>query len=113
MATPHPTETGYAGIIEPRLSALDALCRRFGVRRLDLFGSAADDRFDPERSDIDLLVEFEPTPPGGYAAAYFGLREALGALFERKVDLVTEPALRNPYLRRRIASEKRTLFPLP
>jgi uncharacterized protein len=113
MTTPHPTEIGYAGIIEPKLSALDALCRQFGVRRLDLFGSAADGRFEPARSDIDLLVEFEPMPPGGYAAAYFSLHEALEALFERKVDLVTEPALKNPYLRQRIESQKRVLFPLP
>ena len=41
---------------------LDELCRRFHVRRLDLFGSAAGDDFDAERSDLDFLVEFEPTP---------------------------------------------------
>ena len=112
MLTPHPIETGFVTVIEPKLLALDALCRRFGVHRLDVFGSAVDDRFDPARSDIDLLVEFQPMPPGGYAAAYFGLRDALGALFERSVDLVTESALKNPYLRRRIVSEKRPLFPL-
>jgi uncharacterized protein len=113
MTTLHRLQTGYASVIEPRLTALDILCRRFGVRRLDLFGSVADDRFDPARSDIDLLVEFDSSLPGGYAAAYFGLREALEALFGRTVDLVTEPALKNPHLRRRIASEKRLLFPRP
>lgn len=111
MTKPHPIETGYASVVEPKLSALDALCRRFGVRQLDLFGSAADNRFDAARSDIDLLVEFEPTPPGGYAAAYFALREALETLFGREVDLVTKAALKNPHLRRRIIAEKRTLFP--
>ncbi len=112
MAMPHTDQTAYASIIEPELSVLDALCRQFRVRRLDLFGSAVGDRFDAKRSDIDLLVEFEPMLPGGYADAYFGLREALETLFERKVDLVTEPALKNPYLRRRIESQKRALFPL-
>lgn len=112
MTAPDPTETGYASVIEPKLSVLDALCRRFGVRRLDLFGSAAVGPFDAARSDIDLLVEFEPMPPGGYASAYFDLRDALEALFQRNVDLVTEPALKNPYLRRRIESQKRTVFPL-
>jgi hypothetical protein len=76
-----------------------------------LFGSAATNRFDPERSDIDLLVEFEPMPPGAYATAYFGLREALEAAFGRGVDLVTEAALANPYLVRSIAEQKRRLYP--
>ena len=54
------------------LAALPALCRRFGVRRLDLFGSAATGRFDPTRSDLDFLVVFEEIPPTAYADAYFG-----------------------------------------
>lgn len=92
---------------------LAALCRRFHVRKLDLFGSAATGRFDLAHSDIDLLVEFAPMRPGAYAAAYFGLREALEAEFGRRVDLVTEGSLTNPYLIRRIAAEKRRLYPPP
>ena len=92
---------------------LAALCRRFNVRRLDLFGSAATGRFDPGHSDIDLLVEFAPMPPSAYASAYFGLREALEETFGRQVDLVTEAALANPYLIRRIAAEKHRLYPPP
>ena len=91
-------------------ATLAALCRRFHVRRLDLFGSALDESFDPTTSDIDLLVAFDPLPPGSYADSYFGLREALAALFDRPVDLVTEEALANPYLRRAIECRKRTLF---
>jgi uncharacterized protein len=94
--------------------ALPELCRRFNVRRLDLFGSAASGHdFDPARSDLDLLVDFESLPPGDYADTYFGLREALEAWSGRAVDLVTEAALRNPYLKRRIESERRPLFPSP
>lgn len=110
MTPPDPIEIGYAEIVARELPTIAVLCRRFRVRRLDLFGSAVGDRFDAKRSDIDLLVEFEPLPPGGYADAYFGLREALEARFGRNVDLVTEPALKNPFLRRRIASEAITLF---
>ena len=83
------------------------------MRRLDLFGSAATGRFDPARSDLDFLVEFEETPPGGYARAYFGLLEQLEALFQRKVDLLTLPSLKNPYLRKQIFSERRLLFAPP
>jgi predicted nucleotidyltransferase len=93
--------------------ALAAICRRFHVRRLDLFGSAATGRFDPAKSDLDFLVAFEePLPPGEYAEAYFGLKDELETLFGHSVDLVTEPELENPYLRRRIEAEKRTLYPM-
>src|SRR4051794_40786260 len=92
------------------IAALPALCRRFGVRQLDLFGSAATGRFDPARSDLDFLVVFEETPPAAYADAYFGLHAALEGLFGRKVDLVTGPALENPHFRRQVLAECRTLF---
>ena len=56
---------------------LRALCRRFHVRRLDLFGSAARGDFDPERSDIDLLVEFDREHPDALSFdTYFGFKEA-------------------------------------
>ena len=91
--------------------ALPTLCRRFRVRRLDLFGSAANGRFDPGRSDLDILVAFDDLTPGAYADAYFGLRAALEDLLGRPVDLLTEPALENPHLRSRIDAERRPLFP--
>ena len=91
--------------------ALAAICRRFHVRRLDLFGSAATGAgFEPARSDLDFLVSFEPMAPGAYADAYFGLLAALEDLSGRSVDLVTEAALENPYLRRRVETERRPLF---
>lgn len=90
---------------------LPALCRRCHVRRLDLFGSAADGRFDPARSDLDFLVAFEALPSSAYADAYFGLRDGLTELFGHSVDLITEPALENPYLRRQVEGQRRRLFP--
>lgn len=91
--------------------ALSAICRRFHVRRLDLFGSAATGAgFEPARSDLDFLVSFEPMSPGTYADAYFGLLAALEDLSGRSVDLVTEVALENPYLRQRVEEERRPLF---
>ncbi|HEX3884542.1 MAG TPA: nucleotidyltransferase domain-containing protein [Stellaceae bacterium] len=89
---------------------LGELCRRYRVRRLDLFGSATGERFAPDRSDFDFLVSFEPMSPAHYATAYLGLREALERLSDRAVDLVTEAALANPYLRRNIDATKRPLF---
>jgi uncharacterized protein len=68
------TETGCAEIVERNLPVIAELCRRFGVRRLDLFGSTATGRFDPARSDLDFLVEFEPDIGG---KSYFRLLEEL------------------------------------
>ena len=105
-----PTDIlGADGAAKP----LGDLCRQFHVHRLGLVGSAVTGGFDPQRSDLDLLVEFEPMPPGAYADAYFGLREQLEILFGRAIDLLTETALANPYLRRRIDAERQTLFPQP
>ena len=76
-----------------------ALCRRFGVRRLELFGSVATGQDAPTESDVDFLVEFETLPDGTYADAYFGLLESLETLLQRPVDLVVATAITNPYFR--------------
>ncbi|MEK7757805.1 MAG: nucleotidyltransferase domain-containing protein [Planctomycetota bacterium] len=74
------------------------MCRKHRVRRLEVFGSAADGTFDPVRSDLDFLVEYETLSPGEHYEAYFGLWKDLKTLFGRKVDLVEPQTLRNPYL---------------
>lgn len=89
---------------------LEQLCRRFRVRRLELFGSAAANRDIAGKSDIDFLVEFEPLPRGAYADNYFGLLEELEALFNRPVDLVVADAIRNPYFLQSIAPTKTLLY---
>jgi len=96
--------------IDDHRAALDELCRRYRVRSLFLFGSAARDDFDAERSDMDLLVEFQAFPSGGYADAYFGLRESLEALFGRDVDLVALSAVRNPYMKADIERTRTLLY---
>jgi uncharacterized protein len=110
MSEVRTTKIDGIEIVERNLPAIAELCRRFRVRRLDLFGSAATGRFDPRRSDLDFLVEFEEMAPGRYAKACFGLREGLQQLFGRSIDLRTKSALVNPYLRRQIDSERRTLY---
>ncbi len=72
-------------------SRLAAVCRRYHVRRLSLFGSALRGKLSDE-SDLDLLVEFQP----GRAPGYFSLsamERELGAIFGRKVDLRTAEEL--------------------
>jgi uncharacterized protein len=90
---------------------LRELCRRFRVRRLDLFGSATGDDFDPARSDLDFLVEFDPRPPQTLSfKTFFGLKESLEALFGRKVDLVKPGAIGNPYLKANIERSREPIF---
>ena len=77
-----------ASILDSHLADIPVLCRRYGVTRLELFGSAATEAFDPERSDLDFLVEFDDDSYGLFDR-YFGLKEALEALYGRPVDLVS------------------------
>lgn len=84
-------------------SSLEALCRRWRIRKLLLFGSALRSDFSPE-SDLDLVVDFLPgTEPTLYDLA--GLAEELEALVKRPVDLHTLRSVesdRNRLRRRRI-----------
>ena len=63
-------------VIEQHREEVAALCRRAGARRLDVFGSAVRDEFDPATSVLDFLVEFDDLPSAKYADAYFALRRA-------------------------------------
>lgn len=90
--------------------AIEALCRQYHVRRLELFGSAATGRFRPGESDYDFLVEFEPLPYGPYADDYFGLLQALQDLLGRPVDLISSDTIKNPYLRESIEESKVLIY---
>ena len=96
-------------IIESRLNEVHRLCRQFGVHSLDVFGSAAGEAFDPERSDIDFVVDFGPGAQPDLFDRYFGLNETLATLFGRKVDLVMPGGMVNPYF---IDSVNRTRQPV-
>jgi predicted nucleotidyltransferase len=96
--------------IEEHRPELAQLCRRYRVLSLSLFGSAARDDFDLERSDYDFLVDFEALPTGQYADAYFGLLESLERLMGRPVDLVVASAIKNPCFRQSVEQTKALLY---
>ena len=96
--------------VEARRTELADICRRFGVRRLDLFGSAASNRFQPSSSDLDFVVEFEPTHPAPVDDRYFELLWALEELFARRVDLLMASAITNPYLLKCIEASRELLY---
>ena len=87
-------------LIDQHRAEITTMCRRYGVRRLEVFGSAARETdFDPLESDADFLVAFDPAESGlSPLEQYFGLAEALRHLLGRPVDLVETGALRNPFV---------------
>lgn len=99
-------------IIE-KLPEVRRLCEKHRVRRLELFGSAADDRFDAATSDIDLLAEFQPMPTIEYADAFFGLQEELQEVFHRPIDLIELAPIDNPYFLEAIQESRILLYESP
>jgi predicted nucleotidyltransferase len=94
---------------DQRRTELEGLCRQFGVRRLEVFGSAATKAFQAEDSDFDFLVEFAAAG-ARYADRYFGLLESLEQLFGRPVDLVVASAIKNPYFAQSVERTKALLY---
>jgi uncharacterized protein len=87
------------------------ICIRYGVRKLEVFGSAARGKdFDQDSSDADFLVEFHPHGELGPLEEFFGLREALAKIIGRHVDLVEPGAVRNPYVLAQINQARETVF---
>lgn len=98
-------------LLEEKRPAIEELCRKYHAARLELFGSAAGENFSPERSDIDLLVEFQPDSDlGPWIAHYFEFRDELGELLGVKVDLVMESALTNPYFIKEVNRTRKLLY---
>ncbi|HEY6797121.1 MAG TPA: nucleotidyltransferase domain-containing protein [Kineosporiaceae bacterium] len=97
-------------LVERSLPQIEDLCRRYRVRSLHAFGSVLTDSFDPARSDVDFLVEFDDAASIDYVDAYFGLKENLEQLLHRPVDLITTTSLRNPYFRNQIMRTRQSLY---
>jgi predicted nucleotidyltransferase len=85
-------------------------CKRHGVLRLDVFGSAAQGDFRPGKSDLDLLVEFVPMDPYARVEAYFGMLDELRALLGMEIDLVMVDAVKNRYIAADIERTKQLLY---
>jgi predicted nucleotidyltransferase len=96
--------------LDDYMSKLADLCAMFGVRRLDLFGSASRSDFHLAHSNIDFLVDFAEAHPLGPFDRYFGLKEGLEQLFDRSVDLVEERAIKNPYFRQAIERDRVVIY---
>ena len=96
-------------LIVDNKDALATICRQFGIKKLDIFGSAANGSFDLDTNDIDFIVDL-----GGYergvSQRFFRFADALDALFSRRVDLITEEQIRNPYFKRAVEKQRVNVF---
>ncbi|HEY7216134.1 MAG TPA: nucleotidyltransferase family protein [Thermoanaerobaculia bacterium] len=90
------------------LEAIEAICRRWKVRELALFGSVLREDFSP-KSDIDVLVMFDPDASWS-AWDLIEMREELQNLLGRNIDLVEKKALRNPFRRREILGSHQVVY---
>ncbi len=97
--------------IEQNRDEIIAICKEFGLERLELFGSAATGEFDRERSDIDFLVVYpEGFDYGPWGSRVDELRERLEHVLGREVDLVVLHWVDNPYVRRAIERQRTPLY---
>jgi len=97
-------------LIEDNRALIEALCKKYDVLRLDVFGSAATGAFDPARSDLDFLVEFKADSPMRPFHQYFDFLAELKDLFGCEVDLVEVTAVKNPYFLRSMNASRESLY---
>lgn len=95
--------------ITDRLPEIQELCRTHHVQRMSIFGSAVRDDFNPETSDVDFRVEFEPGVRPRHTWGQLELKDDLQTLLNRNVDVLDGP-IRNSYLRREIEGSEVMVF---
>jgi predicted nucleotidyltransferase len=95
-------------IIEAKKPEIIALCRQYGVIKLDLFGSATGPNWNPDTSDFDFVVDFADYGPG-VSTRFLDFADDLEHLLERDVDFVFEERLR-PRFRARVDASRESLL---
>lgn len=104
------TETTVEHGVQFDLEKIADLCRQYQVRRLAVFGSILRADFESSRSDADFMVEFEAIPAAVRIQNYMKLRDALGRLLSRPIDLIEEGSIQNPYILRKVREEQQLLY---
>jgi predicted nucleotidyltransferase len=96
--------------IQERIQEFIALCKAHKVKSLYAFGSAVSDRFNEAQSDIDLIIEIDSNDPIERGEFLMSIWDQLELFFQRKVDLLTDNSLKNPFLRKSIEASKTKLY---
>ncbi len=94
--------------IEDHKQVIEKICRDLRVKRLDLVGSASRGEFQPERSDVDVVVEFDGLDR--LFDRYFELKKRLESQLGREVDVIEDSAVKNPYVRKSLNRDKVRIY---
>lgn len=97
-------------MLEDGIDSITAMCRKYHVARLYVFGSVLREDFRPGESDVDLLVEFEAMDGYSRAEAYFDMLDELEVLLGTRVDLVMAGAVKNRFIAADIERTKKMLY---
>lgn len=101
---------GISSLIKNHNVDFVSICSSHRVGRLYAFGSSVTKSFDPEASDVDLIVKIEIEDPVIRGQTLLSLWDKLESFFDRKVDLLTEESIRNPYLKASIDRTKKLIY---
>lgn len=101
---------GMNSLLVKNRASLEALCRKHGVAKLEMFGSATQETYVPGSSDLDFLVCFHPCTPEEHAERYLGMLADLQDLFHCDIDLVESNAVKNPFFLDCIAAARITVY---
>lgn len=96
-------------LVDKNIDKIKKLCDKHKVSSLFIFGSILSNRFKKE-SDIDFVVDFKGVDQYSYADNYFDLKTSLENLLNRRIDLLEEKAISNPYLKQSIDSSKKMIY---
>ena len=97
------------GRLDNYTSEIVKLCEIHKVKSLYAFGSVLNDKFNDE-SDIDLVVDFQQLDVLDYADNYFDLKFSLEAILKRRIDLLEEKAIKNPYFRQSLNQQRQLVY---
>ncbi len=96
--------------IESKKIEFEELCKMHDVKSLYAFGSATNDTFNEETSDIDLLIEIETIDPVERGEKLISVWDKFESFFKRRVDLLTYSSIKNPFLKKSIDSSKILIY---
>ncbi|MBD3299881.1 MAG: nucleotidyltransferase domain-containing protein, partial [Candidatus Moranbacteria bacterium] len=96
-------------LINQKIKEIEEICEKYDVKSLHVFGSATNEEFT-DKSDIDLIVSFKEIPIEKYSDNYFHLHDQFQEIFNRKIDLITDKSIKNPYFKKEVEKTKNLIY---
>lgn len=103
-------EIDHIPVLKDNIHSLIEICEKHHVSKFFVFGSVITEKFDPESSDIDVIVELMPMSPEEKGEHLLNLWDELEDLFQRKVDLLTDQPIKNPFLKENVEKTKLLVY---